>query len=343
MRSSSFSAEQTTRIASAFLREPIPARAKVLAAVIASFSAIPGWVIRKPHIRSVCEAAGFDAAWSALLRCGVLTLDRRRNVQGRYEYIYHLDRNRVCGQTPFALVPNELLRSALSMNAKWLYTVCADWMTLPDFIFDRARLRNRAGFGHYRFYAAYTELRDTGWLLVERVPGQKCRRYSLTRGDRSILASTSLQFRAARLAEQKTAEAGSVSPDEQRLLTQAHFRRLLPPSPGLNDTVAQTAVRLIADVMSGSRTHYRLGGRRISGQDLRSRLAALSDKQLQRAIRQVQRIPNIRNLPGYLLTVLYRAADELPPNPTSGEKSDASYDLAAFERMCLYEPLGQPF
>ena len=55
MRSETYTPAQTTRLSNAFLDEPLPARTKTLAAIVASFASIPGWVIRKPHIRAAAH------------------------------------------------------------------------------------------------------------------------------------------------------------------------------------------------------------------------------------------------------------------------------------------------
>lgn len=354
MRDSAFHFENTTRVSCDFMREALSPRAKALAAVIASFQTIPGWQLNKSHIRAVCHgAAGFDAAWSTLLKSGILRFSRLKNEKGLYYYDYRLDLARVCGGKSFAAVPNEALRSSLSLNAKWLYTVCASVMTLPDFIFDPVALRKRTGFGHYCYYFAYTELRDTEWLLVERVPGQKHRRYSLTRGDRSVVASSSLLFRAARLAEQYRHKSQKPSAEEQKMLMCAHYQKQLSSCPTLHSGTAETCARLLADIMSDTRAQYRIGGTTVSGDTVRSRFASATPSQLQQAVARVQRVRNIRNLPGYLLTALFRMLDPInsfssPPVKSIQARADEkydhipSYDLKAFEAMCLNDTYEEP-
>lgn len=335
MRNESFNATGTTRISASFLQESLSPKVKALAAILASFQSIPGWQLNKSHLRAVCHgASGFENAWSALLKAGILSYQRKKEENGRYFYAYSLDLARVCGGDRFVLVPNEALRSDLSLNAKWLYVICASVMTFPDFVFEAERLRRLCGFGHYCYHFAYVELRDRHWLLVERVPGQKHRRYSLTRGDRSVVASTSLMFHAQRLAHRE-ADGASPTPalslPERRLLTRAHYQKMTNSCAGINQSVAQAAASLLADVMDSTRAHYTIDGRVVSGNLLRQRFAALQPAVLQEVLRRVQRIPGIRNLPGYLLTALYRLTEPAaspPPGPA------VSYDLAAFEEMC---------
>lgn len=343
MRNSAFDYSNTTRVSCDFMREALPPRAKALAAVIASFQTMRGWQLNKGHIRAVCGAVcGFEAAWSTLLKHGVLKYSRLKNEKGLYYYDYRLDLQRVCGGQAFAAVPNEALRSTLSLNAKWLYTVCASVMTLPDFVFDAAFLRKRTGFGHYAYHFAYTELRDSTWLLVERVPGQKHRRYSLTRGDRSVVASDSLLFRAQQVAERCRSQQKAPSCEEQKMLMRAHYRKLLAPSPALNARVADACAALMTDVLTGKQNQYRIGSLTVSGDTVRARFASASAEQLQQAVHRVQRVRGVRNLPGYLLAALFRLLETPPPSRASTENSvhtgrfpAPSYDLKAFEALCL--------
>ena len=340
MRTESYSATQTTRLSNAFLDEPLSARAKTLAAIIASYASIPGWVVRKPHIRAAAAADGFDAAWAALLRAGLLTCHRTRTAQGRYEYAYTLDRARVCGGDAFTLIPNELLRAALPMNARWLYIICAQLMTHPSFVFDRERLRYRANFGYDRFRRAYTALRQSGWLDVARVPGCKRRRYTLSRRTDTafvpILTADPIAPLGAPAADPRPLPAApAISP---RDAMESYYQSLLADLP-CKPAVTQKAIRILTDTRCTPRPHYRIDRRQYTGAQVSAAIASLSAVRLADILDRIDRIPSIRNFSLYLLTSCFRAASapDVAPMHTT-----ASYDLDAFDRMTLYGPSGKP-
>lgn len=342
MRSETYTPAQTTRLSNAFLDEPLPARTKTLAAIVASFASIPGWVIRKPHIRAVAAADGFDAAWAALLHTGILTCVRTRTPQGRYEYAYRLDRARVCGGDAFTLIPNELLHAALPMNARWLYIVCAQWMSLPSFVFDRERLRRRAGFGHDRFQHAYTALRRAGWLNVARVPGCKRRRYTLSRcvDDAFVPMLVAEPNRPQTPVVIKQPVPTRRASSDTRTAVESYYQTLLFNAPCTSSTV-QNAIRVLTDTRCTPRPSYRIDAQQIPGTQVRAVLESLTASQLLEILQRVDQIPQIQNFPIYLLTACCRAASA-PAHKKTPCDTTASYDLEAFDRMTLYGPFGKP-
>ena len=74
----------------------------------------------------------------------------------------------------FAMVSNSIIRDeAISLKAKGLYALIQSYITLDDFTLYKGFLQSRCSEGKKAFESAWKELKDTGYLVQNRMQDEK--------------------------------------------------------------------------------------------------------------------------------------------------------------------------